>query len=176
MGRGRSHCRSRVSLFQWTCKSRKWPGKSRASSSADFPQWRLQRRHNKFPLSTCVSSQSKSVMLQLSDVGARKAFTCSTWFSASQSRRCPVLRKWPWQLQEGLGNPGSPVILCTSLVSCWSWRRSLLHHLKTRQICFNWIQRWSQYWLKLEDSLCVSVHRSKTYLDEEESFILPRGE
>lgn len=33
---------------------------------------------------------------------------------------------------------------------------------------FNWIQSWSQYWFNLEDSLCVSVHRGKIYLDEEE--------
>lgn len=96
-----------------------------------FPQWRQQRLHNEFPLPACVSAQGKSVVQQLSDVGARKAFIPSTWLSSSQTRHCPPHSSADEVTLTVPGvSPGSPAILCTSLVSCWSWGRSLLHHLK----------------------------------------------
>lgn len=135
-GQGKQPLQSRVSLLQWTCKSREWWGKSRAWSAADFTQWRLQRHHNKFPLPACVSAQGKSVVLQLCDVGARKAFTRSTWFSASQNRRCPprsTADEVTLTAPGGDVQPSLPDILCTSLMSCWNWGRSLLHHLKSQE-------------------------------------------
>lgn len=149
VSRGSSHCRSRASLPQWTCKSRGLPGKSRAWSAADFPQWRLQRHHNKFPLPACVSAQRKSVLQQLSDAGSRKAFTRSPWFSASQNsiaHHAPVLMKWPrlWALSSGRGcavqapQPSSAPPWCLAGVgedhyfTIWN----------AKQICFNWIQCW----------------------------------
>lgn len=96
-----------------------------------FCQWRQQRLHDEFPLPACVSAQGKSVVLQLFDVGARKAFIPSTWLSSSQNRHCPPHSSADEVTLTAPGaSPGSPAILCTSLVSCWSWGRSLLHHLK----------------------------------------------
>lgn len=171
MGRGSNHCRSRVSLLQWTCRSREWPGKSRAWSAADFPPWRRQRRRSKFLLPACVSTQGKSVVLPLSDVGAGKAFTCSPWFSARQGSSADEVT---------LTAPGGavqsrlPAILCTSLLTAGAGE-DYFTIWKAKQICFNLIQCWSQYWFKLEDSLGFSVHWGKTYLDEEESFRASQG-
>lgn len=85
----------------------------------------------------------------------------------------PVLMKWPWQLQERVQapQPSSAPPWCPAGVgedhyfTIWN----------AKQMCFNWIQSWSQYWFKLEDSLCVSVHRGKIYLDEEESVTASQG-
>lgn len=135
------------------------------------PLWRRQRRRSKFPLPACVSTQGKSVVLPLSDVGAGKAFTCSPWFSARQGSSADEVT---------LTAPGGavqsrlPAILCTSLLSAGAGE-DYFTIWKAKQICFNLIQCWSQHWFKLEDSLGFSVHWGKTYLDEEESFRASQG-
>lgn len=93
---------------------------------------------------------------------------------AGIAHHAAAVMKWP-QLQERLCSPGSPAILCISLVSAGAGQEHYFTIWKAKQICFNWIQCWPQYWFKSEDSLCVSVHWGETYLDEEESFTASQG-